>query len=67
MQTAPVTTPATRRPTADGFEPTVVTGGLIGFLGPGLAAARPLRHAIVWLFTMRALMIVTLAGVYFIK
>ena len=68
--TAPATTPATRvGPTADGFETYGVTGvALIAFLALALAANPTVcATLIIWLFTMRALMIVTSLVSYFLN
>jgi K(+)-stimulated pyrophosphate-energized sodium pump len=56
-------------PTADGFETYGVTGvALISFLALALAKSPDLCAVlIIWLFTMRALMIVTSLGSYFIN
>ncbi len=56
-------------PTADGFETYGVTGvALIAFLALALAASQAIcATLIVWLFTMRALMIVTSLVSYFIN
>ena len=56
-------------PTADGFETYGVTGvALIAFLALALAESHELcAMLIVWLFTMRALMIVTSLASYFIN
>ncbi|MCU0785047.1 MAG: sodium-translocating pyrophosphatase, partial [Verrucomicrobia bacterium] len=54
-------------PTADGFETYGVTGvALIAFLALALAASPPIcATLIIWLFVMRALMIVTSLASYF--
>ena len=58
-------------PTADGFETYGVTGvALIAFLALALGAAEAqgiCATLIIWLFTMRALMIVTSLGSYFVN
>ncbi len=56
-------------PTADGFETYGVTGvALIAFLALALAANQPVcATLIIWLFTMRALMIATSLASYFIN
>jgi K(+)-stimulated pyrophosphate-energized sodium pump len=56
-------------PTADGFETYGVTGvALIAFLALALAASPTVGATlIIWLFVMRALMIVTSLGSYFIN
>lgn len=56
-------------PTADGFETYGVTGvALISFLALALAANQPIcAMLIIWLFTMRALMIVTSLVSYFLN
>ena len=57
-------------PTADGFETYGVTGvALIAFLAYALGSDNPSMCAalIVWLFTMRALMIITSLASYFIN
>ncbi|MBI4624171.1 MAG: sodium-translocating pyrophosphatase [Verrucomicrobia bacterium] len=56
-------------PTADGFETYGVTGvALIAFLALALAAHPAICAVlIIWLFTMRALMIVTSLGSYFLN
>jgi K(+)-stimulated pyrophosphate-energized sodium pump len=56
-------------PTADGFETYGVTGvALIAFLALTLAPAPVIcATLIIWLFTMRALMIVTSLGSYFLN
>src|SRR3989442_4486852 len=58
-------------PTADGFETYGVTGvALIAFLALALAAPglqEICAQLIVWLFTMRALMIITSVGSYFLN
>ncbi|MCC6819408.1 MAG: sodium-translocating pyrophosphatase [Verrucomicrobiota bacterium] len=56
-------------PTADGFETYGVTGvALIAFLALALAASPTVcATLIIWLFVMRALMIVTSLGSYFVN
>ena len=56
-------------PTADGFETYGVTGvALIAFLALALAGSQPIcAKLIIWLFTMRALMIVTSLVSYFLN
>src|SRR5450756_2440709 len=56
-------------PTADGFETYGVTGvALIAFLALALAASQAIcATLIIWLFTMRALMIVTSLVSYFVN
>ncbi|HTL68414.1 MAG TPA: sodium-translocating pyrophosphatase [Lacunisphaera sp.] len=56
-------------PTADGFETYGVTGvALVAFLALALAASQELcALLIIWIFTMRALMIVTSLASYFLN